>query len=335
MPLGFAALQQFDLSDRSHLVHADQVQHQAGGRPPGVQAGATGASDPVNVDFRVGRHVDVDDGRQAGDVEAARGDIGRHQHRAALVGKAHQHLVALALLEFPIQREGAEALLLQRHHEPAALGFGIAESQCAGRTEMIEQQADRVAALAVVHLVPALLDLAARVLGRDLHRDRVAHELRCELGDAIGIGGRKEQGLAHCRALPGYGDDVVEETHVQHAVGFVEHQRVERVELQAGAFEVVHHAARCADHDMRAMLQGGELAAQRHTATQSHHLDIVVRPRQPSNFGRDLVGQLACRAQHQCLDRKTARVEVGKQRERKRSSLAAAGLGLGDQVLAE
>ncbi len=57
--------------------------------------------------------------------------------------------------------------------------------------------------------------------------------------------------------------------------------------------------------------------------------------RQAPDFGRDLVGQLARRAQHHRLDGEAACVKVGEQREGKGGGLAAAGLGLGDQVLAE
>ena len=109
-----------------------------------------------------------------------------------------------------------------------------------------------------------------------LHRDllRALHELRAELGDAFGVGGREQQRLALLRALPRDLGDVVEEAHVEHAVGFVEHQRVERVELEAAALEVVHDAARRADHDVRAVLQAGEL--RRAAATPPHSVTTLM-----------------------------------------------------------
>ena len=75
------------------------------------------------------------------------------------------------------------------------------------------------------------------------------------------------------------------------------------------------------------------LAAQRDAAAQGDDLDVFFRPRQPADLGRDLVGQLARRTQHQRLDGEPARVEPGQQRQGKGCRLAAAGLGLGDQVL--
>jgi hypothetical protein len=110
-----------DLAHIAHLVHADQVQRQAFGIAP------AGAADAVDVHLGVGRHVHVDDGGQVGNVQPARRHVGGHQHRAAAVGKLHQHLVALALLQLAIQRQRAEALGLQHAHQVAALLLGVAK----------------------------------------------------------------------------------------------------------------------------------------------------------------------------------------------------------------
>ena len=70
-----------------------------------------------------------------------------------------------------------------------------------------------------------------------LHLDglRRFHELLAELGNAFRVRRRKQQGLALFRALLGDHADVFEKAHVQHAVGFVQHQRVHGFELQVGA----------------------------------------------------------------------------------------------------
>ena len=41
---------------------------------------AAGAADAVDIVLGVDRHVEVDDVGHVGDVEAARGDVGRDQH---------------------------------------------------------------------------------------------------------------------------------------------------------------------------------------------------------------------------------------------------------------
>jgi hypothetical protein len=124
------------------------------------------------------------------------------------------------------------------------------------------------------------------------------------------------------------------ETHVQHAVGFVEDQRGQCVELQAAAFHVVHDPAGGADDDMHAVFQTGHLIAQRRAATQRQHLDVFLEAGQAADFLGHLIGQFARRAQHQRLDREQLRVQFGQQWQSEGCSLAATGLGLGDQVVA-
>jgi hypothetical protein len=63
-------------------------------------------------------------------------------------------------------------------------------------------------------------------------------------------------------------------------------------------------------------------------------LDVVLGARQPADLLRHLVGQLARRAQHQRLHGKAARVQLGQQGQGEGRRLAAAGLGLGDEVVA-
>ena len=83
----------------------------------------------------------------------------------------------------------------------------------------------------------------------DIEPDRPAG--RREPGDAFGIRGGEQQRLALGRALARHLGDVVEEAHVQHAVRFVEHQRVEGIELQVAAFQVIQDAARRALRERR------------------------------------------------------------------------------------
>jgi hypothetical protein len=80
--------------------------------------------------------------------------------------------------------------------------------------------------------VEALANLAFGVLFEQLHFLRIFQELLGQLGDAFRVGGREEQGLAFGRAALGDVGDVVVEAHVEHAVGFVEDQRVQFVELE-------------------------------------------------------------------------------------------------------
>ena len=103
------------------------------------------------------------------------------------------------------------------------------------------------------------------------------------------------------------------ETHVEHAIGFVEHQRVQGLEIQAATLQMVHDAARRTHHDVGAVFQAGQLGAHGGAAAQGQHLGVVFSAGQAAHFLRHLVSQFARGAQHQGLHGKTARVQVRQQ----------------------
>jgi hypothetical protein len=127
--------------------------------------------------------------------------------------------------------------------------------------------------------------------------------------------------------------DGIDEAHVQHAVGFVQHQGVEAVDLEGALGQVFLNAAGRADHHVGAVLQRADLRAEGHAAAQGQHLDVVGGTGQAADFLGHLVGQLAGGAEHQGLAAEVARVERVQEADAEGGGLAAAGLGLGDQVL--
>ena len=228
----------------------------------------------MNVNFCIGRHIHVDHGFKAFHVQPARGDIGGHQHRAAAIGKLHQHLVAFALLQFTKQRQRAVALGLQHRHQIAALLLGVAKGQRALGAEMCQQLGHGVQALAFAHFVINLVNFVCTVLRFNLHRLRRTHELCGQLGNAFGIGCREQQRLAVFGALADHLGDVVEKAHVQHAIGFVEHQRVHTHQAQRTALQMVQNPAGRAHHHIGAVLQTHSLTTQRHATAQSDDFHV-------------------------------------------------------------
>jgi hypothetical protein len=162
----------------------------------------------------------------------------------------------------------------------------------------------------LVTSIEALADLVGLVPLGQLHFLGLAHELAGQLLHAFREGGGEHHGLAFPRALLGDEHHVVEEAHVQHAVGFVEHQGVEGVQVQAAPLQVVHDApgvpttmwAPCSR-----LAIWGRMVLPPH---QGKDLDVVLGPGQAADFLGDLVGQLAGRAQHQGLHGEAARFRL-------------------------
>ena len=99
---------------------------------------------------------------------------------------------------------------------------------------------------------------------------------------------------------------------------------------------MVEDAARRADHHVGAVRQTQGLAAQGHAAAQGDDFDVVSGPGQAPDFLCDLVGQLTGRTQNHGLNGRAwqARaLQALDQRQSKCGGFAAAGAGLGNQVL--
>ena len=97
---------------------------------------------------------------------------------------------------------------------------------------MVEQLRHRVQAFVVADLIKNLFDFLCIVLRLHLDRLRLAHELRGNFGNALGVSGREQQSLTVFGALTRHFGDVVKKAHVQHAVGFVKHQHLQTLQAE-------------------------------------------------------------------------------------------------------
>ena len=68
-------------------------------------------------------------------------------------------------------------------------------------------------------------------------------------------GGREEQGLADLRQQRDDALDIGNEAHIEHAVGFVDHQDLDVVQQDAAAIEQIHQAAGRGDQHVDAAVE--------------------------------------------------------------------------------
>ncbi len=105
-----------------------------------------------------------------------------------------------------------------------------------------------------------LIDLLdRRGLGRHGDPHRIAQHPLGELGDLARHGGREEQGLPAWRQLADDRADVVDEAHVEHAVGFVEHENLDAVEPHGAVLHQVEQPAGRRHQDVDAADQIADL----------------------------------------------------------------------------
>jgi hypothetical protein len=181
----------------------------------------------MDVVLRHVRQLVVHDQRQVVDVEAARRDVGGDQDLELAFLERVERLDARALRLVAVDGGRLEAVLLElpRKARRAVLGAHEAEHLAqAARLDDADEQRPLVVLRALVH---ALLDrLGGGVAARDLDELRLVEQLVGELLDLGGERRGEEQVLPLRRDRHQRHDalDVRDESHVQHAVGFVEHE---------------------------------------------------------------------------------------------------------------
>ena len=109
-----------------------------------------------NVVLGVLRHVVVDHVRDAGDVEAARRDVGCHQDLVAAALEAFQRLDALALVAVGMHHAHGVAAAFQLVRDAIGAHAGPAENEDALEFRLLEEQMEQVEFLRRHHGIEAV-----------------------------------------------------------------------------------------------------------------------------------------------------------------------------------
>ena len=195
-----------------------------------VGAGARGAADAVHIGFRHVRQVEVHDMADAVDVDAAGRDVGRDQRRApAPLRKAAS---ARSRWFCDLLPWIASAAMPARTRLRTTLS-----APCLVRVKISARStvSCRSTSTSVASLCRAIDadDRAARscstvvATGVTSTRHRIAQHVRGQIGDRPRHGRGEHQRLPLRRQLRDDFPDVVDEAHVEHAVGFVEHEELD------------------------------------------------------------------------------------------------------------
>ncbi len=108
----------------------------------------------------------------------------------------------------------------------------------------------------LVRLVHALRDrFHGGIARRHVDFERLVTDGAGEVADLVGEGRREHQVLPLLRQQAENLADVADEAHVQHAVGFVEHEHFERVELHRVLLVQVEQAAGSCNENVAALAQ--------------------------------------------------------------------------------
>ena len=229
--------------------------------------GPAGAANPVNVIFRMLRHVVIDHMADIRNVQPARRDIRGHEHFIPAVAKAFERLLAFLLGAVGMQHRHGVVCALQSDGRAVGPVLGAAENNDRIVFHPVEQFQQQVGLLRVGHRIDHMLHrLGRRAPGADFDGLRIMHRPLDERFNLRRHRGGKQRGMALARALVENAAHVRQETHVQHAVRLVQHQKFHLVHPHRPLLHVIEQAAGRGDHDVRARLQFIILPAITHAA---------------------------------------------------------------------
>ena len=240
------------------------------------------------------------DGRN---VQTARGDVAGDKDLQLPGAETVQRFGAQRLVKIAMDRRGVETVFDQAlgHHIDIALAVAEHDGVIQRRLGFADQAAQRFALGPVIggDFHQLLGDVGASGGGaRDFDARRIMQELVGQALDFRRHGGRVEQRLARKRQLLADFLDVGNETHVEHAVGFVDHQYIDLAQQQAAAIEMVHQAAGRGDQNVDAAVQLFDLFIHCGAADQQRMGQLGIFA-VPVEVLRHLIGQFAGRFQHQ------------------------------------
>jgi len=81
----------------------------------------------------------------------------------------------------------------------------------------------------------------------------------CNLADSHGHGGRKKGDLAFFWSLVQYPLHVIQKSHAQHFVGFIQYKCGNSFQIKRTTAHVIHDTSRCTYHNMHSALERAQL----------------------------------------------------------------------------
>ena len=305
------------------------------GRP--LETGAARPPDAVDVRLRHLGNIKVDDVRQLLDVDPARGNVRRDKDAAAPLLEGGQRRLTGVLRFVAVDRLRGEAGTRQIARHAVSAVLRPREDEHGDELRVFQQPREEAALVLAVDEIDVLADGLHRRRGRrDLH-DR--HVVQQTVGDFLNLrrhrGGEQER-LLLLRRFVDDAPHVVDEAHVEHPVGLVEDENLERVEAHKALPDEIVEPPRRRDEDVHAVFERGHLRRLPHAAEDHGGAQAEVSAIQLEVF-IVLQGELARRRQNEGADRPLplrdpAPREQLQNRHGERRRLARPRLGAAEQI---
>jgi len=210
----------------------------------------------VDVIFGHERQVVVDDQGQLRDVEAARRNVGGHQNVDTSGFEVAERPRSRALALVAVNDGGPDAGALEVFTDTIRAALGLAENERLTRGLLRQHVREHGAFLIDGDRVQVVRDGRGDGLPfRDVHPRGIASEFGSQSDDGLGQRRGKEQGLTRARERRDHPTQRGQKAEVQHPVGLVQREYVDRGEIDRAPLHVVNQPARRRHDDVGAVLQ--------------------------------------------------------------------------------
>ena len=239
-----------------------------------------------------------------------------------------------------MNRGAADAIFIQLFRQVVGPVFGTGEDQHLLPVAFANHLRQQFAFTLFIHHVDMLRYLLrGSVAARDFDFQRVGQQFFGQRFNFVGEGGGEQQVLTLSRQLGQHATDVMDEAHIQHAVGFIKHQNLNLIEFHGVLMFQIQQAAWGCHQHVHAATQFHHLWVNTHT-TENHQRTNVQVAAVFANVFANLRGQLTGWGQDQRTHRATAlhvrltRNQRLQQRQGKTCGFAGTGLRARHQISA-
>ncbi len=233
-------------------------------------SGTSSTADTVDVVFGNVGQLEVDDVGKVGDIDTAGSYIGCDKHANVVGLEILEGALAGGLALVAVDCGGGDAVGLELLGEPIGPVLGASEDEDLFPVAVFDEGGEGVVLVLLADGVCFLSDhVHSRVARGDFDFDGIAQNGVGQLLDVFGVGRGEEKVLAFVRQELEDLADVVDEAHVEHAVGFVEHEGFDGAEISFAALAEIEQAARGRDDDVESAAQLGDLRVDVHAAEEA------------------------------------------------------------------
>mmetsp|Transcript_23476 Transcript_23476/g.65168 ORF Transcript_23476/g.65168 Transcript_23476/m.65168 type:complete len:498 (-) Transcript_23476:1400-2893(-) len=257
----------------------------------------SGTTDSVHVVVNVGGQIEIDHLGNIGDVQPTTGNIGCGHHRSVSTLEAAKGIFSFALRLVPMNGAGRETVIAQTVLEIIAVALGFREDQdqpIFDRQEVFHQCTELVLFLYVLNLLGDILGSGTDATNGQ--EDVIAEEITGQALDLCREGRTEHHGLAiftlrHSGLLYN-ATDLGFETHIKHAIGFVQHQELDVFHSEATTFDQIDQSPRGCHQQITTALDIAELVSHLGTTVDAYGSDTGA-VRETARFVVDLLGEFA------------------------------------------